>query len=408
MAATALALTGVAIFSGYSHSARAAYLLGVSVFLASLLTPRAARRGLILVAMGSFLFMPLVAGYLWQYSFEPDSPIGSEQARAGRLAKRVVFWKHGTELIAKRPWLGWGLGACKNLPGNSQVAGSLMAEGARLPAVYARHPPLPGGHPHSLPMQIWIETGGIGVVLAVGLFLAWFRRRVVFQTKARQPALLALVASLMLIFGLNYPVWDPPIQMLIIMTAGLAQAIGSKRPHSEIASTGFFARRHSFSGKARLLLVLASTLLVVFAVELVLRASGVTSSPRLSWRYHRDLGWVQDPGHSYEYVVAGEPVRVEYNSLGFRDTEHSIVKPKGHKRVVVIGDSFTAAVEVNFEDTFGSVLSSLLNEGSREKWEVINLGVEDFGTAQERLALDLYGLAYEPDVVVHQIFPLDD
>ena len=32
----------------------------------------------------------------------------------------------------------------------------------------------------------------------------------------------------------------------------------------------------------------------------------------------------------------------------------------------------------------------------------------DFGTAQAVIALEEYGLAFDPDVVIHQIFPLND
>ena len=39
---------------------------------------------------------------------------------------------------------------------------------------------------------------------------------------------------------------------------------------------------------------------------------------------------------------------------------------------------------------------------------MINLGVGDFGTAQELIALKEYGLAYKPDIVIIQIFPLND
>jgi hypothetical protein len=161
----------------------------------------------------------------------------------------------------------------------------------------------------------------------------------------------------------------------------------------------------------RLVLFAASVLVVVALAELGLRFAGIDPSPTSGWRAHADLGWVQNPGSSYDYVVADELVHVAYNSLGFRDVEHATRKPPGRRRVVIIGDSFSTAVQVDFEDTFGALLSSLLNAGAPEegeRWEVINLGVGDFGTAQERLALELYGLAYEPDVVVHQIFPLND
>lgn len=128
------------------------------------------------------------------------------------------------------------------------------------------------------------------------------------------------------------------------------------------------------------------------------------------WRWHPVLGWTQRPGTGYEYRVDGELVRVQFNSRGFRDVEHETAKPPGVKRIVLVGDSFCEALQVNLEDTFFHVLQRRLNEASRDgsRWEVVNLGVGDFGTAQELLALRQYGLAYSPDLVLCQVFPLND
>lgn len=155
-------------------------------------------------------------------------------------------------------------------------------------------------------------------------------------------------------------------------------------------------------------LVAVSLLLSVLLAEVVLRALGPDPSPSSEWRHDPFLGWVHHPGQRYVYTVDGEEVEVAYNSSGFRDIEHARRKHPGVRRVVVLGDSFSAAVEVNLADTFARRLEKLLDAGSRESWEVVNLGIADFGTAQQYLALEHYGLAYEPDVVVHQIFPLND
>jgi hypothetical protein len=127
-----------------------------------------------------------------------------------------------------------------------------------------------------------------------------------------------------------------------------------------------------------------------------------------NWRYHPVLGWSQVPGPSYDIVVEGRPVHVSFNAMGFRDDDHQLAKPRGVKRIVVIGDSFCEAIQVNLEDTFHQLLEAMLNERGPDTWEVINLGVGDFGTAQAHIALMEYGLAFEPDLVIQQIFPLND
>ncbi len=151
-----------------------------------------------------------------------------------------------------------------------------------------------------------------------------------------------------------------------------------------------------------------SLLVAVALLESGLRILAPDANVSPTWHYHQILGWVQNPGHSYNYVVSGEDVRVAYNSLGFRDVERSLDKPPDVRRALVIGDSFTAAMEVNLEDTFSRRLERILNARTTERWEVINLGVSDFGTAQEWLALEHLGMDYQPDVVIHQIFPLND
>lgn len=155
-------------------------------------------------------------------------------------------------------------------------------------------------------------------------------------------------------------------------------------------------------------LLCASVLVGVAMFEIGVRAVGLDYNLSPNWRYHPLLGWSQVPNGTCDVAAEGRPVRVSFNSMGFRDREHAQAKPPGMKRIVVIGDSFCEAVQVNVEETFQRKLEELLNQRGATKWEVINLGVGDFGTAQEYLALSEYGLAFDPDVVIHQIFPLND
>jgi hypothetical protein len=143
--------------------------------------------------------------------------------------------------------------------------------------------------------------------------------------------------------------------------------------------------------------------------EIVVRIWAADISLNPNWKYHPVLGWSQIPNSKYDYkVVSGEIVSVSFNSLGFRDLEHTKPKPKGIKRILVLGDSISEAVQVNLQDTYFSLLQQKLNADSNQKWETINLGIGDFGTAQEWLTLNEFGLSYDPDIVILQIFPLND
>jgi hypothetical protein len=143
--------------------------------------------------------------------------------------------------------------------------------------------------------------------------------------------------------------------------------------------------------------------------EIVVRIWAADISLNPNWKYHPILGWSQIPNSKYEYkVVSGETVSVSFNSLGFRDHEHTKTKPEGVKRIVVLGDSISEAIQVNLQDTYFSLLQQKLNSNPNQKWEIINLGVGDFGTTQEWITLNEFGLSYDPDIVILQIFPLND
>lgn len=169
------------------------------------------------------------------------------------------------------------------------------------------------------------------------------------------------------------------------------------------------AERTSRSFRIRLGLFLSTLILALAAFEGICRLVGVDFNPNPNWRFHPQLGWTQERSTQYDTTVSGDRVHIEFNSIGFRDVEHSIEKPPGVRRVVVIGDSFSEAIQVNLSETYWRRLQNLLNQNQHQhQWEVINLGVGDFGQAQAWLALTDFGLQYSPDLVISQIFPLND
>jgi len=88
------------------------------------------------------------------------------------------------------------------------------------------------------------------------------------------------------------------------------------------------------------------------------------------------------------------------NSLGYRDVEHRTAKAPGTRRVVVLGDSFTWGVKVDYDDAWPQRLGRMLTLRRGEAWEVVSLARPGMNTVEEAEQLATEGLAYDPDVVV--------
>jgi hypothetical protein len=89
------------------------------------------------------------------------------------------------------------------------------------------------------------------------------------------------------------------------------------------------------------------------------------------------------------------------NSVGARDPERAL-SANGAERTVMIGDSMLEGFGVGY----GQRTSDMLEQMSGI--EHINLGNTGFGTIQEWLAYERFGLAYEHDKVIFFIFPEND
>lgn len=127
--------------------------------------------------------------------------------------------------------------------------------------------------------------------------------------------------------------------------------------------------------------------------------------------------WKSDPLLGIRYIpnIKGIFVRPEYktvfsiNSAGWRDGEHSLTKPVGVYRIVVLGDSFVESFQVPLEKTFFKILENQLNQklGSN-KIEVIALGIGGSSPTQQYFALLSEGLKYDPDLVIQAFYTQND
>ena len=156
--------------------------------------------------------------------------------------------------------------------------------------------------------------------------------------------------------------------------------------------------------RATLVLLSVSMTIVVIEISLNTACSDTTFAAA-----HEIFGFFYQPDKEGWRCGEGYKVSIKINSKGFRDREYPYEKPASTRRVLVLGDSFTAAMQVPLETTFHEQIEVLLNQHNREtRYEVISVGVEGWGTSQQLLFFRHEGYKYDPDIVLLMFYIEND
>lgn len=169
---------GVALLAQIFLSDAPVLAVGLSILAGSVVWSWPRRGPLILaaVASGGVLSMPLIVTAI--------RISGMAEGLPESWAQRVAYWSFARARIAEHPWRGWGLDASRTFSPNIQL------------------------HPHNGSLQIWLELGMLGAVLAAFLWILLFRRlsghdRSIVAVGA------AASATVYLLFGLiSFGVWQ--------------------------------------------------------------------------------------------------------------------------------------------------------------------------------------------------------
>lgn len=146
-----------------------------------------------------------------------------------------------------------------------------------------------------------------------------------------------------------------------------------------------------------LLLVALSLTVGLLMAEMLVRLAGYRSQFAATqfFRYDPLLGWHLQPALKGPFERPQFKSYVKINSHGLRGIDHPYEKPRGKKRILVLGDSFVWGFGVNDSEIFTALMEQDLQDV-----EVINGGVTAYGTTQELLWLEREGIKYHPDLVV--------
>ncbi len=155
---------------------------------------------------------------------------------------------------------------------------------------------------------------------------------------------------------------------------------------------------------AALLLVVTVVLLV--ALELGIRAVRPDLDvPHLRVHAAGYYTWYPNARFTYRNLPHVEPpsAPVRVNAAGLRGDDVPATKAPGERRVLVLGDSYTAAVQLPEDEIYTTLLEQRLNAAATgARYRVANAGVNGAGTGHEVLYYEHEGAALAPDVVVLQ------
>lgn len=172
---------------------------------------------------------------------------------------------------------------------------------------------------------------------------------------------------------------------------------GSNGPHRE-------PRPRLRSIVARLSLALAGVVASVVLIDLLL--GGVEPAcPRDLYVDDPHVGWRHRPGVERTFVDCSTPrsefqTRVRFDANGFRGPGREAAKGAGTFRILLLGDSFTEALQVEEDETFAALLERSLDPARSGAIEVWNGGVSGYGTDNELLAWRNGLSRLAPDLVI--------
>lgn len=210
---------------------------GVAAFAAASLH-RGAGRALIVLLLATVLGAPFLAralpdpaGLAERF---PEVPFGSFY--------RLYIWKFAADSALEKPVHGWGLDSARNLqqyktdtgvftPSRTYGRSGHVAPNQTIKAYWMgfyRDNPLPL-HPHSGALQVWLELGGIGVLLAVAFL---WRALAPLRAASASPYALGLLASTASVALISFGLWQGWWLSAIWLAAAFAVAASPQEDSS--------------------------------------------------------------------------------------------------------------------------------------------------------------------------------
>lgn len=159
-------------------------------------------------------------------------------------------------------------------------------------------------------------------------------------------------------------------------------------------------------------MIVLGVALPVLVLEVVLRTFG----PVIPGNYetgvwaegHPVVGHFHIPGASAWVREPEFTTHLRFNRFGLRGPEIAAEKPAATRRILLLGDSFLEAKQVDEEDALPSELSVQLSHQQAGPVELLNSGTFDWSQVHEYLYLQSAGPTLRPDLVVQFLYVGND
>lgn len=132
------------------------------------------------------------------------------------IRHRALVWAHAASLALDRPLFGWGIGSARVLPGSETVVnflgpdGNVRGKGEMLPL-----------HPHHAFLQVWLETGLVGLGLLLAALGAMIGRLAEPADRVWTAAVTGAFTAAMVMLSISYGAWQGWWMSLLVLV-GLA------------------------------------------------------------------------------------------------------------------------------------------------------------------------------------------
>jgi O-antigen ligase len=209
----ALLVSAALLSTQFNMSANLVGLVfGLAAFVAALAAPRLTI-GLLMGALTAWLLAapfvsPLLSNDPAIVASLPDS-----------WAIRLEVWKFASQEIAASPLLGHGLDSARAYTDTVQVRGQTLSA---LPL-----------HPHSASLQIWLETGAIGALLAAAALITGglALMRALRANRIAAAAACGALGAVGLIANVSYGAWQEWWVATVLAATALVAALRTDPPN---------------------------------------------------------------------------------------------------------------------------------------------------------------------------------